>query len=427
MLVKLLALAIRSTRLSILGVVGLALVGCLAASACSGSDDASNTSKPQESNTGANASAPAYARKLQPKIEEQMHARDIPGALIYVDVPGEGTWSAALGKAKLAIDDPMEFDDHFRVGSITKTFTGTVILQLVDEGKLRLDDPVSKYQPEVPNGKNITIRETLNMSSGLFSYSEDKGFNQTLDSDPHKVWEPEELVSIGLRHKPVFPPGKGFYYSNTNFVLLGMIVEELTGQPLEEAYEERIFEPLRMTQTSLPERTSAAIPAPHAQGYMYGTNVEAMELSMLTGKKAAEANESAGKPSDVTGHNPSWAWAAGGAISTVHDLKIYAKALATGELLSPQTQKQRLTWSPHRPAPDAKYGLAVAQIAGSYIGHDGQLPGFNSLVAYDPQRKITVVFNSNLYASPDGSTPATVIPKLIIEELSGAGTGGKSQ
>lgn len=133
-MVKLLALAIRSTRLSILGVVGLALVGCLAASACSGSDDASNTSKPQESNTGANASAPAYARKLQPKIEEQMRARDIPGALIYVDVPGEGTWSAALGKAKLAIGDPMEFDDHFRVGSITKTFTGTVILQLVDEG-----------------------------------------------------------------------------------------------------------------------------------------------------------------------------------------------------------------------------------------------------------------------------------------------------
>ena len=395
-------------------VVGAALAACLVASACSGSED---------TNAKADASAPAYARKLRPMIEEQMRTRDIPGALIYVDVPDEGTWSTALGKADLSTDAPMDLDDHFRVGSITKTFTGTVILQLVDEGKLGLDDPVSKYQPEVPNGDNITIRELLNMSSGLFSYSEDKGFNQTLDSDPDKVWEPEELVSIGLRHEPVFPPGKGFYYSNTNFVLLGMIVEELTGQPLGEAFEERIFEPLGMTQTSLPERTSAAIPDPHAQGYMYGNNVEAMQPSVLTGKKAAEADESAGKPSDVTGHNPSWAWAAGGAISTVHDLRIYAKALATGELLGPETQKQRLTWSPYPPGPDAKYGLAVAQFAGSYIGHDGQLPGFNSFEGYDPEKKITIVVNSNLYASPDGSTPATVIPKLIIKELSGPGTG----
>src|SRR4028119_1681900 len=266
--------------------VGTALVVCFAVTACSGSESTTSESTTSEETTTSQATSsgeattaqdtnlPAYASTLQPQIEEQMTNLRVPGALVYVDVPGEGTWSQAFGTGNIEGDTPITPDDHFRIGSNTKTFTGTVVLQLVDEGKLRLDDPVSKYQPEVPNGKNITIRELLNMSSGLFSYSEDKGFNQTLDSDPHKVWEPEELVSIGLRHKPVFPPGKGFYYSNTNFVLLGMIVEELTGRPLEEAYEERIFEPLGMTQTSLPERTSAAIPDPHAQGYMYGTNVE---------------------------------------------------------------------------------------------------------------------------------------------------------
>jgi D-alanyl-D-alanine carboxypeptidase len=275
----------------------------------------------------------------------------------------------------------------------------------------------------VPNGENITIRQLLNMTSGLFNYAEDEDFNRTLDAEPQKVWEPRELVEIGFQHQPDFPPGEGFHYSNTNTVLLGMIVEQLTGRPLEKEFQERIFVPLGMSDTLLPERSSAAIPDPHPTGYMYQTNLESLNISELQGEKAEQADESAGEPRDVTDDNPSWAWAAGAAISTVDDMRIWAKADATGELLSPQAQKERLSWVSPPPSPEANYGLAIAEFPGGFIGHDGQLPGFNSFVGYEPQKDATVVVVTNVYSAPDGSQPANEITKSIIKELSGTGGG----
>ena len=119
-----------------------------------------------------------------------------------------------------------------RIGSITKSFTGTVVLQLVDEGWLGLDDPISRHLAGVPNGDNITIRQLLNMTSGLYNYSEDRGFNESLDADPGRVWTPEELLAIGLGRQPYFPPGTGFHYSNTNSVLLGKLVEAGDGRSI---------------------------------------------------------------------------------------------------------------------------------------------------------------------------------------------------
>lgn len=394
---------------------------CFAAAACSGS----TSSTSEDTTTAEDANIPAYARALQPKIEEQVNQLRIPGALVYVDVPGEGTWSTALGTGDLATGAPITPDDHFRIGSNTKTFTGTVILQLVDEGKLGLDDPVSEYQPEAPNGENITIRQLLNMSSGLYNYAEDKDFNETLDTQPDKVWTPEEVVEIGFQHEPYFSPGDGFHYSNTNTVLLGMIVEQLTSQPLEKEFQERLFEPLGMTGTLLPERSSAAIPDPHSQGYMYQTNVESLNTSVLTGEEATQADEAAGTPNDVTGDNPSWGWAAGAGISTLQDLRIWVKALATGELLSPETQKERLSYVSPAPSPEVNYGLAVADFSG-FIGHDGQIPGYNSFMGYQPEKDATIIVLTNLYSAPDGNAPATEITKLIIQELASTGGEGTS-
>jgi D-alanyl-D-alanine carboxypeptidase len=143
----------------------------------------------------------------------------------------------------------------------------------------------------------------------------------------------------------------------------------------------------------------------------------------LEGGKAEQADKSAGEPHDVTDASPSWAWAAGGAISTVNDLIIWAKADATGQLLSPQTQKERLTWVSPPPSPEVQYGLAIAEFDGSLIGHDGQIPGFNSFVAYNPQKDETIVVATNVYSAPDGSQPANDITKLIIKELSSTGGG----
>ena len=256
------------------------------------------------------------------------------------------------------------------------------------------------------------------MTSGLFNYAEDEDFNQTLDTEPQKAWEPRELIEIGFSHPPDFSPGEGFHYSNTNTVLLGMIIEQLTGQPLEQAFLERLFVPLGMSDTLLPERSSAAIPEPHPRGYMYQTNVETLNTSELQGEEAEQADEAAGEPNDVTDDNPSWGWAAGGAISTLNDLIIWAKADATGALLSPEAQKERLSWVSPPPSPGAQYGLAIAEFPGSFIGHDGQLPGFNSFVGYNPETDATIVVVTNVYSAPDGSQPANEITKLIIKELS---------
>ncbi len=406
--------------------VGIALMVCLVASACSGSTSSTSEDTTTSGTTTAeDTTLPAFARDLQPQIEELMSELRVPGALIYVDVPGEGTWSTALGTDDLATNAPMKPEDHFRVGSNTKTFTGTVILQLVDEGKLGLDDPVSEYQPEVPNGENITIRQLLNMSSGLYNYSDDEAFNETLDEEPDKVWAPEEVIEIGFQHDPYFAPGEGFHYSNTNTVLLGMMVEQITGRPLEQEFQERLFDPLGMTGTLLPQRSSAAIPEPYSHGYMYQTNVEDLSTSVLEGEEAEQADASAGTPNDVTDANPSWGWAAGAGISTLRDLQIWVKALATGELLSPETQKERLTYVSPAPSPEANYGLAVADFVG-FIGHDGQIPGYNSFMGHNPETGETIVVLTNLYSAPDGNAPATRIPQLIIQELAstdGEGTG----
>jgi D-alanyl-D-alanine carboxypeptidase len=421
-------LSLAGSRVPNAVLVGTTLMVCFAVTACSGPESTtseetttSQATSSGEATTTQDTNLPAYARTLQPQIEEQMTNLRVPGALVYVDVPGEGTWSQAFGTGNMEGDTPITPNDHFRIGSNTKTFTGTVILQLVDEGKLGLDDPVSKYQPEVPNGENITIRQLLDMTSGLFSYTEDEDFNQTLDTDPQKAWEPEELIEIGLEHPPDFSPGEDFRYSNTNTVLLGMIIEQLTGQPLEQEFHDRLFVPLGMSNTLLPERSSAAIPDPHPRGYMYQTNVETLNTSELQEEEAEQADESAGEPNDVTDENPSWGWAAGAAISTLNDMIIWAKADATGALLSSEAQKERLTWVSPPPSPGVQYGLAIAEFPGGFIGHDGQLPGFNSFAAHNPETGATIVVFTNVYSAPDGSQPANEITKAIVQELSGTG------
>jgi D-alanyl-D-alanine carboxypeptidase len=372
----------------------LALLICLLLSAWS-------VSSPVRAAPARSSCQAAFAAKLKPLLVAKMVQLRLPGAIIYVDDPTQGCWTTAMGLGNLASREPMHVNNLMRVGSITKTFTGTVILQLVDQGKLRLDEPVSTYQPEVPNGKHITIRQLLNMTSGLFSYSDDEGFEgEAFGTDPYKVWQPKELLAIAFKHPPYFAPGKGWHYSNTNTILLGLIIEQLTHLPAEQAFQRSILRPLGLHQTSLPPLSSSAIPDPHQQGYSYGTN--------FTGK---------GPLNNVTDWNPSWTWTAGAMLSTLHDLKIWAKALATGRLLSAATQKERLSWIPTGPSPAApKYGLAITNFQG-FIGHDGQITGFQSFMAYQPQKGATIIVLTNLDTAPDGSLPANQLTRVILKEL----------
>jgi D-alanyl-D-alanine carboxypeptidase len=362
---------------------------------------------------------PPYARVLRPKLDALLKALLVPGAVVAVRSRELGDWSAGFGSGQLGAFQPLGVHNHFRIASNTKTMTGTVILQLVQEGKLRLDDPVLGYRPDVPNGENITIEQLLNMSSGLFNYTEAKEWQQTVDPTPLRVWAPEELLAIAFAHEPYpFRPGEGFHYSNTNTLLLGLIIEQLTGDPLDKAFEERIFKPLGLANTFLPKLSSAAIPQPHPQGYLFGTFANSQATGgVLPPDQQAAAKAGTLKPNDVTNTNPSFGWAAGGVISTGDDLARYVKALVGGGLLNRHLQQLRLD-SLREVDPGYRYGYNIDSL-GPLIGHGGDIPGFTSVMYHDPERQLTVVIFTTLNYSPDGTKGVVEVFRAVTTELYG--------
>ena len=391
-------------------VVALLLLVCLVAAACASSGSTPQaTPKPTASN-------PSFAAKLQPLLQSKMQQYRIPGAIVYVDIPGQGTWLHTMGVGDLSTKAPIDSNSYVRIGSITKTITATVILQLAAEGKLGLDDPLSKYQPEVPNGEHITICEVLNHTSGIFSYTEESAFWQASDANPNRVWQPKELVALAIKQPPYFPPGKGFHYSDTDYILLGMIIEQVTHQPMEEVFQQKVFTPLDMHETFMPALNSSAFPYPHPVGYQYGPSNQMFIEPPLTGEATAQANASAGPPREVTTLNPSEGWTAGAVISTLHDLKIWAKALATGTLLTPQMQHERISGMVSIDAQGDRYGLGIANVYG-LLGHDGTIQGFSTWMLYQPKQQATVIVETNLTATPDRNDPATILVSPILQQL----------
>ena len=335
---------------------------------------------------------------LQTRVASMAREMLVPGAVALVRSPA-GELSTTYGTTTVGGTIPVSLADHVRVGSITKTWTGTVILQQAQEGKLSLDDPVSKFRPDVPGGDHITIAELLNMRSGLYNYTETRELNEIGDSNPQKVWSTDELLALAYSHPPYFPPGTGYHYSNTNTVLLGLIAEKLDAKPLSQVFQDRLFTPLGLRDTLFPPSTSSAIPDPHPQGYMYGTNVMTMgSPAAVPPDMQAAAKAGTLQPSDQTSLNPSWAWAGGAGISTVADLATWVEALADGKLLDPDMQARRIAslQSTNPAQPDApQYGLAIAKF-GALYGHTGEVPGFNTFAGTDPQNKVTIVVWVNL-------------------------------
>ncbi|WP_024817320.1 serine hydrolase domain-containing protein [Arthrobacter sp. 31Y] len=420
----------RNMQVSVRATVTAAIVAAVTATvSCSSGPPApatSSTAPASSTPPSATAAAPAATAALQPfdagslRAEFERAAKEVlvPGALVLLETP-EGTLSASYGTGVRDSDRPVTAEDHIRVGSVTKTWTTTVILQLVQEGKLALDDPVSKYRPDVPNGGAITLEQMLTMRSGLFNYTETLELNAAMDQEPQRVWQPEELLALALPHPPYFAPGQGFHYSNTNTVLLGLIAEKVEGKPLATLFKERIFEPLGLKGTVFPEVSSNAIPTPHPQGYFYGDNVLTMTNPALPEDMQKEAVEGTLAPHDVTDVNPSWAWAAGSGISTAADLKILGEALVDGRLLKPELQKKRLDsvapTDPGKPG-GASYGLGIAKF-GTLYGHTGELPGFNTFMGNDPVNSVTLVVWTNLAPAADGRDPASTIARTLIDKV----------
>ena len=360
------------------------------------------------------------ADQLRARFEATAKELTTPGAVMLVRSPA-GEQSATYGFRTVAGTEPITLADHARIGSVTKTLTATCILQLAQEGRVDVGAPVSEYRPDVPNGKNIPVSRLLEMRSGLYNYSESLELNKSLDENPGKVWTPEELLALAYQHPPYFPPGTGYHYSNTNYVLLGLIIEQLDKKPLAAAYQDRLLTPLNMQETSLPPADSVAIPQPHPHGYQYGTNVATMNGEGLPLDQQPAAFAGRTKPNDVTDENPSWTWAAGGGISTIANLATWATAMGDGTLLNPTWQRRRMeSIQPIDPANPASlgYGMGIAKFGPMY-GHTGELPGFQSFCGYDPDKKIALAVWANLNAAPDGRAVASTIAQQLIGTIYG--------
>ncbi|MEU4596888.1 serine hydrolase domain-containing protein [Nocardia sp. NPDC023988] len=384
------------------------------ATACGTSSDSGGDT----TGTSAGAQAePAYAATLRPMITQLMKDNVIPGAVVVVRSPKEGDWTETFGTRVIGADDPLSADDYFRIGSNTKTMTSTVILQLVQEGKLALADPIDKYWPGVPNGDEITIAQLSEMRSGLYSYTFDPEFNATLDSDPDKVWTPEEMLAIAFSHPVNFAPGEKFEYSNTNTILLGLVIEKVTQMSAAENFQKRIFEPLGLKHTSMPAATDTSIPDPHPQGYAFGTNVSTIDTFALPPEQQAAALAGTLQPGNATDASPSWTWTAGAAIATAGDMATYVRALVEGDMLDEQLQRTRMdSIQPIDPAaPDvAGYGLGIVRFGMHLFGHDGQIPGYMTFMGHDPASDLTIVVATNLATVPSGEGSALVLAKAML-------------
>ena len=390
--------------------------GLVVLAAC-GTSPASSSPTPSTSTT---VPAPGYARELGPVLAELVESMQVPSAVVVVRSPEFGDATFRFGSRVLGGDELPATSDHYRIGSITKTMTATVILQLAQEGKVSLDDPISKYRPDVPNGDNITIAQLLDMRSGLAGYTEDPVFQQAVDDDPERIWTPDELLALAFSAPPLFPPGTAWQYSNTNYVLLGLVMEDVTGQTVPELFQERLFDPLGMDATVMPALDDASMPAVYAHGYQFGTADQIFRPDpALPDDEQQAAADGDLLPADLSGANPSVAWTAGSVISTADDLVVWAKALVDGGLLDVETQAQRLaSIQPVDPAqPDGPaYGSGMIR-GGSYYGHAGQILGYESQAIRDPQTDTTIVVLAALPVSPDGRGPASELTRAVMAHL----------
>ena len=291
------------------------------------------------------------------KIARSLVAARAPGAIVFVRTP-KGVHSAVAGVAQTQPRVPMRVADRFRIASVTKTFVATVVLQLASEGKLGLDDSIERWLPGlVPNGAQITLRELLSHTSGLFNYVDDTAWQTTELGNPGRAWLPTELLPYSFSHGLLFPPGTNFAYSNTGYILLGLVIEKITGEPLGQVLRERIIDPLGLHATSFP--TDLAVPEPFVHGYASIAGSPLLDITLLL--------------------HPSFLYAAGQIVSTAADLTTFFGALLKGRLLSASLLTQMKTGS----SVSGTYGLGMRlsfSPCGRAYGHDGDFVGWRNVV-----------------------------------------------
>ena len=288
--------------------------------------------------------------------------------------PGRQPFLLLLGEADKSSGRAPTAADSFRIGSVTKSFTVTLILQLAEEGALSLQDPIGDYIPNIQN-PDATLEQLANMTSGIFNYTENQDFVELFVSDFARVWTNQQLIDYANEGSPYFLPGLSWYYSNTNTVALGMVVEQVTGNSLAQEINSRLATPLSLQSTVYPP--TADMPVPYAAGY---------------------AVVDVGEVEEFTRTHPSSSAGSGALVSSLEDLAVWGRALGRGELLSEDSFNRQIQMistdsCPTCPEYDG-YGMGIGELDG-WLGHTGDYIGYQALVMFDPLTEATVVILVN--------------------------------
>ena len=347
---------------------------------------------------------PDLERQLQAVLDNAVESPDshFPALMLYVNYPEHEPWAVASGVRNIETNTPIRPDDMFRAGSIMKPFIAVVMLQLIEEGRFSLDDPLPSLLPasvvaKFPDSDKITVRMLLNHRTGIADFISPDILGEIL-TNPTRIRQNEEWLDLAAAQEPLFPPGGNWAYSNTNYVLASLIIEEVTAQQWRVEVRERIFEQLKLHNTLLPEPGDTSIPENYAFGHLAG--------------------ELLGRPGEVLVSpqvDPSMAEAAGGAalLTTTADLARFMGALMADDLFqNDESLKEMVAFDNNAANPLlflVGYGLGMMRfkfpgdVEG--FGHWGSAPGYNSVVAYIPDKEITLVFSSNLFPPDQAIEP----------------------
>lgn len=350
---------------------------------------------------------PALAKELQRLLDDTVADGFVPGAVLSVSMPGYLPWSGASGVADRQRDLPMQPDTLVRIGSVTKMFTAAVVLQLAQEGKIDLDAPIGVWLPDIVQfADTTTVRQLLSHRSGIFDYLEDPQFYVEAYQNPQHTYTPGELVAMVDQLGAAFKPGTAgaWKYASTNYVILGMLVEKVTGRPLAQEMRRRIFDPLKLTHTFF--APNDAIEGALAEGYIDASNRADVSMTFV--------------------------YATGNIISTADDLRRFADNLLGGRLLSPATRTMMATLVDTGGAygmPELQYGLGLmgARLnvgprpdgtrrpdeASTVLGHIGGIAGFRSAVWWAPESSVTIALGLN-QADIDPNLLARDVMKAIL-------------
>ncbi len=384
-------------------VAGAVVAAAVAAASSAALAERSATLPPLPTKPMAAAERARISAVVRDLLRQEQYRAEVPGLLVGIWSPTQGVYRASFGRADVTSAARPKLTSSFRIGSVSKTFTATVVLQLVDEGRLSLNGTVRKYLPALartyPAVGRRTVAQLLGMRSGLPEYA-DAAVKQ-VTTTPRRVWTANQLIALGMRSGPVKPAGgRTAVYTNTNYVILGQIAQAVTGTRFDRLVRERLIEPLGLRHTVYPAPTDVRLPAPFTRGYVGPSG--AKEITELGGTIAAGA--------DVTRWNPSWGNAAGMMISTIDDLGRWANGLSGNALLSPRLRKLRLATTPLDPT--LRYGLGILKLlpGGRWAGHEGGIPGWSTWALKDPTNGTVVVTSVNACC---GGAPAALTVDLL--------------